>query len=171
MLAYSLHDGEPVPGLPAPKVGRLSAEDLLPHAAAPLAEVFLCGPGDFIRQMHDDLVKAGVDTQRIRYESFGPSTLVPARSDIVADPAARFTVSFARSNVEAAWTPPSGTLLNLAEAAGVSPAFGCRSGSCGLCRTALIEGRVTYVEPVDEPESGYVLPCCAVPETNCRLDL
>ena len=171
MLAYSQHDGAPVPGLPAPKAGRLSAADLLPHAAAPLAEVFLCGPGEFIRQMHDGLVEAGIDTQRIRYESFGPSTLLPARGEVASDPAARFTVSFARSRAESIWAPSSGTLLNLAEAAGLSPAFGCRSGSCGLCRTAIIEGRVTYVEPVDEPESGYVLPCCAVPETNCRLDL
>ena len=131
MLAYSQHDGEPVHGLPAPKRGRLTAADLLPHATAPLAEVFLCGPGDFIRQMHDGLAEAGVNPLCIRYEAFGPSTLSPARSVVAADPAATFTVSFTRSDVAAVWTPSSGTLLNLAEAAGVSPTFGCRSGSCG----------------------------------------
>ena len=170
MLAYSQHDGEPVRGLPAPKRGRLTAADLLPQAAAPLAEVFLCGPGDFIRQMHDGLVEQGVSPLCIRYESFGPSTLLPARS-VAADPAATFTVSFARSDVEAIWSASSGTLLNLAEAAGVSPAFGCRSGSCGLCRTVIADGRVSYIEPIDEPDEGYVLPCCAIPETDCRLDL
>ena len=46
---------------------------------APLAEVFLCGPGDFIRQMHDGLAAAGVNPLAIRYEAFGPSTLLPAR--------------------------------------------------------------------------------------------
>jgi MOSC domain-containing protein YiiM/ferredoxin-NADP reductase len=170
MLAYSRHDGACVPGLPAPKPGRLSAADLLPHAAAPLAEVFLCGPGEFIRQMHDGLVERGVNTQCIRYEAFGPSTLLPARA-VAADPDATFTVHFTRSDVQAVWSPTSGTLLNLAEAAGVSPAFGCRSGACGLCRTALGEGRVTYVEPIDEPDAGYVYPCCAIPEADCRLDL
>ena len=62
-------------------------------------------------------------------------------------------------------------LPEVAEAAGVSPTFGCRAGSCGLCRTALTEGRVSYVEPIDEPGNGFVFPCCAIPETNCRLDL
>jgi MOSC domain-containing protein YiiM/ferredoxin-NADP reductase len=170
-LAYSQHDGGPVQELPAWKRGRLTAADLMPHAAAPLAEIFLCGPGDFIRQMHDGLAEAGVNSLCIRYEAFGPSTLLPAKGAASVDPAATFTVTFTRSNMDVVWTPSSGTLLNLAEAAGVSPTFGCRAGSCGLCRSALTEGRVSYVEPIDEPEDGYVYPCCAIPETNCRLDL
>ena len=171
LVAYSGHDDTSPPGLPPAKPGRLAAADLLPHATERLAEIFLCGPGGFIRQMHDDLVAAGIDSQRIRYESFGPSTLTPARDNIDVDPAARFSVSFVRSQIDAEWTPPKGTILNLAEAAGISPVFGCRSGSCGLCRIGISEGRVSYVEPVDEPESGYVLPCCAIPETDCRLEM
>lgn len=171
ILAYSQDDGEFVPGLPPAKRGRLIAADLLPHALAPLAEVFLCGPGDFIQQVHDGLVEAGVNPLAIRYESFGPSTLLPACSDGQVDPAASFTILFTRSEVAAIWSPASGTLLNVAEAAGVSPTFGCRSGSCGLCRIGIAKGRVSYVEPIDEPDVGYVLPCCAVPETDCQLDL
>ena len=159
-----------MPGLPAPKHGRLTAADLLPYAAAPLAEVFLCGPGEFIRQMHDGLVEAGVSPVNIRYEAFGPSTLLPART-MPADPQAAFKVAFTRSHMDVIWTPASGTLLNLAEAAGVSPVFGCRAGSCGLCRIAISEGSVSYVEPIDEPEAGYVLPCCTIPQSDCRLDL
>jgi MOSC domain-containing protein YiiM/ferredoxin-NADP reductase len=170
LLAYSRQGGKFVQGLPAPKPGRLTAADLLPHAAAPLAEIFLCGPGDFIRQMHDGLVECGVNSQCIRYESFGPSTLLPVRA-VAADPAATFTVSFTRSDMQAVWSPSSGTLLNLAEAAGVSPAFGCRSGACGLCRTEISEGRVSYVEPIDEPGDGYIFPCCAIPQTDCRVNL
>jgi MOSC domain-containing protein YiiM/ferredoxin-NADP reductase len=170
-LAYSQYDGAPLAGLPAPKHGRLAAADLLPHAAAPLAEIFLCGPGEFIRQMHDGLAAAGINPMCIRYEAFGPSTLLPARGEAAADPAAKFNVTFTRSNMEAVWTPAAGTLLNLAEAAGVSPTFGCRAGSCGLCRTAIADGSVSYVEPIDEPEAGYVYPCCAIPQADCRLDM
>jgi hypothetical protein len=159
-----------MPGLPAPKHGRLAAADLLPHAAAPLTEVFLCGPGEFIRQIYDGLVEAGVNPLQIRYEAFGPSTLLPARA-VSGDPQAAFKVAFTRSHMDVVWTPGSGTLLNLAEAAGVSPVFGCRAGSCGLCRIAISEGSVSYVEPIDEPEAGYVLPCCAIPQSECRLDL
>ena len=146
------------------------AADLLPYATAPLAEIFLCGPGDFICDMHDGLVKAGVSPLNIRYEAFGPSTLLPSRN-IATNPAASFNVAFTRSRMDVVWSPASGTLLNLAEAAGVSPVFGCRAGSCGLCRIAIAEGSVSYVEPIDEPETGYVLPCCAIPKTDCRLDL
>jgi MOSC domain-containing protein YiiM/ferredoxin-NADP reductase len=171
VLAYSqLNGAPPLPGLPAPKHGRLAAADLLPHAAAPLAEVFLCGPGEFIRQIYDGLVEAGVNPLQIRYEAFGPSTLLPARA-VSGDPQAAFKVAFTRSQMDVVWTPASGTLLNLAEAAGVSPVFGCRAGSCGLCRIAISEGDVSYVEPVDEPDTGYVLPCCAIPQSDCRLDL
>jgi ferredoxin-NADP reductase len=170
-LAYSQYAGGPVAGLPAPKHARLAPADLLPHAAAPLAEVFLCGPGEFISNMHEGLVAAGINPLAIRYEAFGPSTLLPARSDPIADPAATRSVTFANSNMEAVWTPASGTLLNLAEAAGVSPIFGCRAGSCGLCRTKIMSGKVSYVEPIDEPEAGYVYPCCAIPETDCRLEM
>ena len=171
VVAYSqLNGAPPLPGLPTPKHGRLAAADLLPDAAAPLAEVFLCGPGDFIRQMHDGLVEAGVNPLHIRYEAFGPSTLLPARA-VPGDPLAAFKIAFTRSHMEVVWTPASGTLLNLAEAAGVSPVFGCRAGSCGLCRIAISEGSVSYVEPIDEPEAGYVLPCCTIPQSDCRLDL
>ena len=170
-LAYSQYAGGPVAGLPAPKHARLVPADLLPHAAAPLAEAFLCGPGEFISNMHEGLVAAGINPLAIRYEAFGPSTLLPARSDPIADPAATRSVTFASSNMEAVWTPASGTLLNLAEAAGVSPTFGCRAGSCGLCRTKIMAGTVSYVEPIDEPEAGYVYPCCAIPETDCRLEM
>jgi MOSC domain-containing protein YiiM/ferredoxin-NADP reductase len=170
-LAYSQYDGAPVAGLPVAKRGRLAAADLLPQAAAPLAEVFLCGPGEFIRHMHDGLTAAGINPLCIRYEAFGPSTLVPARTDLAADPLTKLSVTFARSNMEAVWTPASGTLLNLAEAVGVSPTFGCRAGSCGLCRTKVTAGKVSYVEPIDEPEAGYVYPCCAIPETDCRLEM
>jgi MOSC domain-containing protein YiiM/ferredoxin-NADP reductase len=170
-LAYSQYDGADIAGLPTPKRGRLAAADLLPYAAAPLAEVFLCGPGDFIRQMHDGLAAGGVNPLCIRYEAFGPSTLLPARDEAATDPAAKFKVSFIRSSTDVVWTAASGTLLNLAEAAGVSPIFGCRAGSCGLCRAKIAEGKVGYVEPIDEPEAGYVYPCCAVPQTDCRLDM
>jgi ferredoxin-NADP reductase len=69
----------------------------------PLAEVFLCGPGEFISNMHEGLVAAGINPLAIRYEAFGPSTLLPARSDPIADPAATRSVTFANSNMEAVW--------------------------------------------------------------------
>ena len=80
---------------------------------------------------------------------------------------------------EARWTPESGTLLELAEQRGLSPAFSCREGNCGSCRTRLLAGAVTYLkEPTAEVTDDEVLICCAVPakpdgdgEGRVQLDL
>jgi hypothetical protein len=72
---------------------------------------------------------------------------------------------------EARWTPDSGSLLELAEARGLSPEFSCREGHCGTCRTRLLAGEVTYLKPpqasVDE---GEVLLCCARPAKPSGTD-
>jgi ferredoxin len=69
-----------------------------------------------------------------------------------------------RSAKEARWEPGSGTLLELAEARGLSPEFSCRLGNCGSCRTKIITGKVAYTRtptaPIGEDEA---LICCSVP--------
>ena len=73
-------------------------------------------------------------------------------------------VLFATSGKEARWEPGAGTLLELAEARGLSPEFSCRGGSCGTCKTKLSSGQVHYL---NTPEQGLaadeVLICCSVP--------
>jgi uncharacterized protein len=60
--------------------------------------------------------------------------------------------------------PGSGSLLDLAEARGLSPEFSCRSGTCGTCKTKLVAGAVTYTkEPTAKHAEDEVLICCAVP--------
>ena len=171
-LAYSQYDGEPVAGL-ARAQARTACARRSPAARGSAA----CRSLSLRSGRHSSATctTAWSRPASIRCASAtrrsGRRHCCRRDGDLAADPAAKFNVTFARSNMEAVWTPASGTLLNLAEAAGVSPTFGCRAGSCGLCRTAISEGRVSYVEPIDEPEAGYVYPCCAIPETDCRLEM
>ncbi len=73
-------------------------------------------------------------------------------------------VYFAGSAKEARWKPDNGTLLELAEARGLTPDFSCRGGSCGTCRTKIVSGQVHYPNPPAEmPEAGSALICCAIP--------
>jgi uncharacterized protein len=73
-------------------------------------------------------------------------------------------VMFVKSGKEARWNPDSGTLLELAEARGLSPDFGCRGGTCGTCRTHIVEGAVAYISLPDfKVSDGEALICCAVP--------
>jgi len=56
------------------------------------------------------------------------------------------------------------SLLELAEAIGLAPVFGCRSGICGTCATRITSGAVEYVEePLATRGEGQVLLCCSIP--------
>ncbi|MEA1649965.1 pyridoxamine 5'-phosphate oxidase family protein [Nitrospirillum sp. BR 11164] len=134
-------------------------------------DFYLCGPGPFMQAIYDGLRGLNVADERIHAEAFGPSSLVrtadkataavPPRQPPAAGPV---PVVFTTALKEARWTPGSGTLLELAEARGLSPEFSCRSGTCGSCRTKVLAGAVTYLkEPTAPVAEGEALICCAVP--------
>ena len=78
--------------------------------------------------------------------------------------------------IEATWSPDKGTLLELAEAAGLNPDFACHSGICGTCATRIKCGTVDYIEEPSAPHAvDEVLICCATPrsttgEASCGED-
>ncbi|MFU1779928.1 2Fe-2S iron-sulfur cluster-binding protein [Haloarcula japonica] len=66
------------------------------------------------------------------------------------------------------------TVLDAAEAAGVSLPFGCRTGACGTCTARLLSGDVTHRRPPRALKDrhlrdGYVLLCIAEPTTDTHL--
>ena len=65
-------------------------------------------------------------------------------------------------------------MLDIAEEQDIDLDYGCRSGSCGVCKARLIKGKVDMetdegLEP-EEKEDGYILTCVATPVTDCILD-
>jgi len=82
----------------------------------------------------------------------------------VADEA---VVKFVDCAIEKVWSEnDDGTLLEFAEDNGLTPAFGCRAGSCGVCKVQLLSGNIIYEKEVSAPVSeGEILLCCAVPAT------
>jgi ferredoxin len=81
-------------------------------------------------------------------------------------------VHFARAGKTVQWRPEQGSLLALAEQAGLSPAYSCRSGLCGSCATRIVTGEVVYPNPsLAQPRSGEALICCARPGSELVLDL
>ena len=135
-------------------------------------DFYLCGPAGFMQSLYDGLTGLGVREERIHYESFGPATVLKHDQQTPPAPSGRIAegpvlVRFAVSNVEAEWSPERGTLLELAEAAGLHPNFGCRSGVCGTCATHIRCGAVDYVETPAAPRAeGDVLLCCATPRST-----
>ncbi|MDE5443872.1 2Fe-2S iron-sulfur cluster binding domain-containing protein [Bradyrhizobium sp. CSA207] len=133
-------------------------------------EFYLCGPTQFTRALYDGLRVYNIADGRIHAEAFGPSSLKRTADVGAAAPANKppssnpVPVAFMNSLKEARWTPQSGTLLDLAEARGLSPEFSCRAGTCGTCKTKLLAGTVTYVnEPAAKIADDEILLCSAVP--------
>jgi CDP-4-dehydro-6-deoxyglucose reductase, E3 len=54
--------------------------------------------------------------------------------------------------------------------------YGCRDGACGSCKSKLLQGRVMHgahqlkALSVAEEEAGFILPCCATPQTDCVVE-
>ncbi|MCW6031780.1 pyridoxamine 5'-phosphate oxidase family protein [Pantoea sp. JK] len=133
-------------------------------------DFYLCGPPQFTQALYDGLRTLNIADDRIHAEAFGPSSLQRSR-DVVAEekpllPVATQSVpvKFMDSRKEARWTPDAGSLLELAEARGLSPAYSCRAGHCGSCKTKLLQGAVTYPTPPSaQVADDEVLICCARP--------
>ncbi|MBR0647225.1 2Fe-2S iron-sulfur cluster-binding protein [Plastoroseomonas hellenica] len=132
-------------------------------------DFYLCGPAPFMQSLYDDLRGMDVADARIHAEAFGPSSL-KRRADAGEEAALKVPASasvhvlFTESGKEARWEPGTGTLLELAEARGLSPDYNCRSGSCGTCRTPILEGAVTYRSKPSFPVAeGEALICSAIP--------
>ncbi len=169
--ALSRPEPEAVAGVDYEHHGRLDIELL--KAVLPLDDYdfHLCGPADFTQSLYEDLRKLRIPDERIRAEAFGPSTLrrtpdAPPPETPATLPLATESVQvlFSKSGKEARWLPGAGTLLDLAESRGLTPETGCRNGTCGSCRTPVLEGEVTYaVRPGATPGSGQGLICCAFP--------
>ncbi len=158
--------------------GRVDADLLRRVLALDDYDVFVCGPEGFTQDIHDALRQLGVQDARIFAEAFGPSPLNRqaenrhAENSSAAEGAGTpkgqeadaSLVRFAASGFEQRWKAGDGSLLELAEAQGLSPDFSCRVGNCGSCATRKIAGEVTYrTTPTFAADAGEVLICCAVP--------
>ncbi len=59
---------------------------------------------------------------------------------------------------------------------GIGLPYGCKDGACGSCKSKLLEGRVIHgahqlkALSVAEEEAGYILTCCATPQTDCTVE-
>ncbi len=161
--------------------GRLSLDVLAQLGVPRQASFYLCGPPEFLRTFTHDLRNWGVASERLHQEVFGPEEAVtPGISKTSARrphppaeaPGAGPMVSFARSGLDARWSPDYRSLLEFAEACDVAVKWACRTGVCHTCESALIGGAVRYdPEPLEPPAEGNVLICCAQPQSEVELDL
>ncbi|GAA4199996.1 hypothetical protein GCM10022252_52590 [Streptosporangium oxazolinicum] len=142
--------------------GRIDRDVLRAALPGPGTTAYVCGPVAFMREVRAALVEAGAASERIHYELFASPAGAGTATGTPPLPGP-FDVDFAVSGVRARWTPESGTLLDLAEAAGLTPPSACRSGTCRSCAQAVSGGTAYLAEPLATPPAGSVLLCGAVP--------
>jgi ferredoxin-NADP reductase len=124
----------------------------------------ICGPPRLIDAVREIWDVAG-GAERILSETFTPPTLE------LTGAAADGTVRFLRSNRRAAIT--DGSLLEQAEAAGLSPAFGCRMGICHTCTCRKSAGAVRNVltGELSAEEDEDIQLCVSVPAGDVALEI
>lgn len=142
--------------------GRLdlsAIEPLLP--SRPL--LYLCGSPAFTTSMTTRLVEQGAPRFDIFTEAFASPPVVPR----TLKPQ---TVHIADSDRSFTWTPELGTLLDAAQAAGLSLPSGCRVGQCESCLMRVVDGNVAQLGGDDGP-IDHCLTCQSVPLSELTLAL
>ena len=174
-IRYSRPSAEDVVGRDYDDEGHVEVELLKRLLPSNDCDFYLCGPTPFMRSLLNGLLAWGVPEPRIRYEFFGPASALNERAKVatpkrVAEAAqccSDTAVTFSKSGVRANWNPSFESILDLAEANGLSPDYSCRSGICHTCMVEMEEGEVEYVlEPLDPPDEGSVLICVAKPTAD-----
>jgi ferredoxin-NADP reductase/predicted pyridoxine 5'-phosphate oxidase superfamily flavin-nucleotide-binding protein len=164
-----LSDPGAVAGKDADHVGRIDLGLLKRVLPFDDYDFYLCGPSSFMQENYDGLRRLMIADERIHAEAFGPSSLRRSTNKPISRsiniPATQPTrVIFSESGKEARWHPGTATLLELAEDRGLSPSYGCRSGTCGTCSAKILKGAVAYLsEPSFPVHVGEALICCSIP--------
>jgi ferredoxin-NADP reductase/MOSC domain-containing protein YiiM/ferredoxin len=146
------------------------------------ADVYLCGPNQFMADMKEALTALGVVPERIHIEIFnggeartpgvvGAITRAPHMPSVEANTGP--LLSFARSGISAHWDSSRyQSILEMAEACEVPVRWACRTGVCHNCESGLVSGAVVYdPEPLDKPADGNLLVCCSQPTSDVVVDL
>jgi ferredoxin-NADP reductase len=147
-------------------VGRISREllaELVPDFNR--RSVYLCGPLGFMDAARAILERSGCAIDRVHQEIFGG---LPRRNREAADAQAGTAAKliFAASNIEVDCAG-SDYILDIALEHGLEQPFSCRSGLCGTCKVALIDGVVEHDSDdglsADDVRNGLILSCQARP--------
>ena len=152
--------------------GHLSRELLEAQINSPQSSTFfLCGPKGMMESARDILLSMEIPDAQILQESFGqrPSTPGAADGERTAG-----TLTFARSR-RSCPISEGRTLLDAAEAGGMSLPFSCRQGQCGTCMVRLLRGEVQMesedgLSPALKAQ-GYILACVAHAAGDIVLDI
>ena len=96
----------------------------------------------------------------VHFESFGGDTKVHADDQ-------EFSVRLAKSGLTLQ-IPVGRSILEVAREHGINAASSCESGTCGTCKTALLEGQADHRDMVllDEEKASQIMICVSRAKTG-----
>ena len=149
----------------APRFGEAELRRLVPdfEERAP----FVCGPPALLDEVERVWARCG-SSHRLRRERF----VAPAIAEIAGEPAPPARVTLARTG-RSFESDGRSSLLEQAERAGESPAYGCRMGICHTCKCRKLSGAVRNLVTgavSTEPDEEIQL-CVSVARSDVALNL
>ena len=127
--------------------------------------VYICGPYPFRELVKQLLNEKGYPQNRIREEAFG---LPP----VPKTEGAPVKITFSASHTETTTDQP-GTLLELAEGAGLNPTAGCRMGICYTCKCTKKSGQVRNVVTgeISSSDEEDIRICVSTPVSDVEISI
>lgn len=127
---------------------------------------YLCGPKGLMDLANDLLYRRGIAEDRIH------STFFVAQTAVLDNDSLGGAVHFARSDMNAS-SEGDAPLLDVAEAASLSPRYGCRMGICHQCSCRKSSGTVVnrLTGKASGPGEETIQLCISVPRGPVVIDL
>ncbi|MFT3737809.1 MAG: FAD-binding oxidoreductase [Breznakibacter sp.] len=140
--------------------GRIGVEAIQKHVPdLRMATYYLCTGAAMMDNLRHNLTDHGVEPSQIITENYG----------VAAQPGSgrKFSVTYQGHAIE---FDNHLTLFQSLEDSSVPVDGHCQSGSCGLCKCNLVEGKVSYLMKHEQRlRPDEILPCCCVPESDLVL--
>ena len=139
--------------------GPAGADELLGHAPAPGAAIYMCGPAPML-----DAVRAAFDhspARSLHFERFSAAPVTDGKP---------FTLRLRRSGATLA-VPADRSALDVLREHDPATPYSCRQGFCGVCRRSVTAGTVEHRDnrlSDQERAEGQMLVCVSrAPEGEC----
>ncbi|HTN32569.1 MAG TPA: ferredoxin reductase [Marinobacter sp.] len=144
----------------------LSDQDFEAVPGLKARQIYLCGPKGLMDLANELLHKRGIDAADIHSTFFSTSRVDLSNEGLGG------VVLFTKSDVEVS-SEGDATLLEIAEAAGLSPRYGCRMGICHQCSCRKTSGTVVnrLTGQASSPGEEDIQLCISVPSGPVSINV
>lgn len=148
--------------------GRINQE-LVEQYLKEFNTIFMCGPKELYKSMNEIFMACNVPRKSVHYENYYHEYHIEQQQNYQLK-------VLSKDEVIETTCKSNETLLEAMEKANIEAPSMCRVGTCGYCRSILVEGKIKMIGallPRSLSENDYIHPCVTYPESDIvlRLDI